>query len=81
MGFLGFSSDSMASYYAEQGFDSWCYGEEEYEPTQEDKRCRYCRKSGFHWEQTAKGWRLFTEKGHLHSCKNGKPLKLKFGEK
>lgn len=67
-----FDNDSMASYYAEQGFNAYLDGEEEYEPEQTRKRCRYCRKAGFHWQQTETGgWRLFTANGHMHSCKGG----------
>ncbi len=69
---INFDPDSMAAYYAESQLGD----DEEYEP---DLRCKYCRKDGFHWEQIADGWRLFTEKGHPHSCKEGKSIKLNFG--
>lgn len=33
--------------------------------------CNYCRRDGFHWDQTEEGkWRLFTFTGRLHSCKD-----------
>jgi len=32
--------------------------------------CRYCKRGGFHWEQTDDGkWRLVTKIGRVHQCK------------
>lgn len=30
--------------------------------------CRYCGKSPLAWQQTERGWRLFTMDGQLHTC-------------
>lgn len=71
---LNFDPESMAAYYAEgQLLD------EEIDDEPLPVRCRYCRKSEFHWEQLGGKWRLFTENGHLHSCKGSKPIPVRFG--
>lgn len=63
-----FDPESMAAYYFDQ-----------YYPPPADKydlplpvRCKFCRKSEFHWQKTERGWRLFTKEGKLHSCKKGR---------
>lgn len=43
---------------------------EGYEP-EEDKTCRYCGTSGFHWEETDRGWRLHDAGGNVHLCAQG----------
>lgn len=67
---FGFSDDSMASYYAEQGFDAMLSGElEDDEPL--PVTCRYCGKRDLHWVSTGAGesWRLADDEGEVHSCK------------
>jgi len=39
--------------------------EDEYD----DVVCKYCKRGGFTWDQTEKGWRLITITGRIHSCK------------
>jgi hypothetical protein len=53
--------DSMAAFHLDQNMLS----EEEAE---RPVTCRYCKRDGFYWEQTPKGWRLTTETGKLHKC-------------
>jgi hypothetical protein len=49
-----------------QGFEADIAGENEQE---DDAICKFCRRHGFHWEQTPSGWRLATETGKIHECK------------
>mgnify|MGYP003428698129 CR=1 FL=1 len=42
--------------------------------SQQTKTCRYCKKTGLHWEETENGWRLADETG-LHTCPQYKPRK------
>jgi hypothetical protein len=44
--------------------------------------CRYCKRSGFHWDKTPEGrWRLVTETGKVHVCKAYRPENAKSAEK
>ena len=66
---FGFDDDSMASYYAEQGFDAMLMGEDDAEDYPEIQ-CRYCKRNGFYWEQQSTGkWRLVTKHGKVHVCR------------
>lgn len=68
-----FDNDSMASYYFEQGLQSYLSGEDE---ESDIVRCKFCNRDGFHWEETEKGWRLATETGRLHICNKYRPAVL-----
>lgn len=63
----------MADFILDQYVDDY-YGEwENYEPEQPlAVRCKYCGRGGLHWEPVGNGWRLFTAKGKMHSCKQYK---------
>ncbi len=54
--------ESMASFYLMQHIDD---EDDEPYPT----HCRYCDLGELHWEQTSNGWRLFTQDGTIHTCK------------
>jgi len=49
--------------------DHWDIFADEWNP---DVTCRYCRKGGFSWGLTDKGWRLLTPTGIVHNCKSFK---------
>lgn len=36
--------------------------------------CKYCKRPGFHWEETPCGWRLHTRTGEVHKCSAYKPV-------
>lgn len=72
-----FDPDSMAAYYAEAHLNDEDYDYDS--PTV--VRCKYCHKDGFYWGSTESGWRLFTAKGNLHSCANGRTPKFRIGGK
>lgn len=67
---FGFDPDSMAAYYAEQGFNSMLTGEEE-DPGVE---CKYCHRWPFFWANAGTAaqpkWRLTTTTGKTHKCKH-----------
>ncbi len=66
---FGFDDDSMASYYAEQGFDAVLSGEEE----DQGVNCKFCHRGPFFWDQVGTAskpkWRLSTADGNIHQCK------------
>jgi len=65
---FGLDDDSMASYYAEQGFNAMLSGElEDNEPL--PVTCRCCGKRDLHWVDTGEGWRLADDEGKVHRCK------------
>ena len=65
---FGFDDDSMASYYAEQGFNAMLSGEfDDEEPL--PVTCRYCGKNELHWVDTGEGWRLADVTNVVHACK------------
>lgn len=39
--------------------------------------CKYCKRGELHWESTGQGWRLFTQRGRMHSCKKGREARGK----
>ncbi len=72
----------MADYAIEQGMDMWfahmagqcleecVYDEPEQRHLPKTKvACRYCKSTKVHWEQKQGRWRLVTDSGALHSCK------------
>lgn len=72
----------MADYYGELAYDHEFdeVEEDEEEPANIRKfngRCKFCRKKGFHWHKTDKGWRLATATGKIHSCVAWKKAKDK----
>jgi hypothetical protein len=46
-----------------------------------DVTCGRCGAMGLHWEEAAKGWRLFTPEGVVHTCYNTDKDKTKSVEK
>ena len=61
----------MADYYLDRAF------EEEYDSPDEDYlpsvlTCKFCHKSGFHWEKIKGNWRICTRTGRIHHCRKGK---------
>jgi hypothetical protein len=41
--------------------------------------CKYCGETGFHWQDTPNGWRLFNSEG-MHACKGKKDGKQNSSE-
>ena len=72
MSFLGFDPDSMAGYYAEQGFNAMLdgeYTEEGVDPEPLPVSCKYCGRKELHWATLPEGYRLVNESGRVHVCK------------
>lgn len=72
MSFLGFDSDTMAGYYAEQGFDATLdgeYTEEGADPEPLPTSCKYCGRKELHWAILAEGYRLANASDRVHVCK------------
>jgi hypothetical protein len=57
----------MADYIIENGMMASWAGEDWSD--EDGVTCRYCRRSGFEWVKTDKGWRLETPTGRAHTCK------------
>jgi hypothetical protein len=66
-----------ADYLIEQGMSDWGEGLDRdgywrlFGNTSTTPRtiiCKYCKQSGFYWETTPNGWRLFNREG-MHYCK------------
>ena len=41
------------------------FGADEFGP---QIQCRYCKRNGFYWIETERGWRLVTMTGRIHQC-------------
>jgi hypothetical protein len=57
---------------------------------EEDKRdndspikgeCKYCGKSGMHWEQEGAKWTLVEKTGRIHNCPKKKQINLSLNTK
>jgi hypothetical protein len=38
--------------------------------------CKFCEQEGLHWEETDRGWRLFSSNGKQHFCRKTEHAKL-----
>lgn len=61
--------ESEAAHQLDQALEyELLYGDELDPEPRPAKTCRHCLCGGLHWQQTEKGWRLFTSQGEIHHC-------------